>query len=60
MGLRIAALIPFLFLGLGVVFVIAAARGAAESTTRKARMRIGWIFIVVGIGLVILVRYAPR
>lgn len=57
MGLRITSLIPFLFIGLALVLFAASTRAAAGSIARRTRARIGWIFLAVGIGLLILARY---
>jgi len=56
MALRAAALIPYLFLGLSVLFFVLAGRSGENGIARRTRTRIAWIFLAVGIVLLLLRR----
>jgi len=52
-------LVPLVFVGIGAIFLGAALRndsptGERQNPARRARLRVGFIFVAVGVGLAVM------
>lgn len=59
MVLRFVKMIPIVFLILAFVFFVFGIRSGSNSITRRVRTRIALIFLVVGMGLLVLQAISP-
>jgi hypothetical protein len=56
MDARVTSFVPYLFLGLSLVFILVAVRPGSGGIALHARLLIALIFLLVGLGLLYLHR----